>query len=309
MDLAQVYGLHPKHGTHIGFIGTGHMGSALARCLLKAGFGLTVFDINPDVVQPLIELGAVAAASPRVVADKAQIIFACLPGCDISRQVALGANGVVHGQAVKVYIETSTIGEPTMQEIADGLLPKNIGVLDAPVSGGPRGALAGTLSIITAGARQTFETVRPILEAIAANVFYMGAKPGLAQVCKLVNNAISAIGMAAACEAVVTGVKAGLNAAQLIEVINVSTGRNSATADKFPVAILPRTFEYGGPLETAVKDMRLYLEMAERLGVPTWTAVNAAALWQFAASQGGAQQDYTTLIKYIEKWAGVEVRG
>ncbi len=293
----------------IGFIGTGHMGGAMALRLIEAGYPLTVFDTNPAVLAPLQAQGGRVAGSPREVADVAEIVFACLPSREVSREVALGPDGVGEGRAVRVHVETSTIGLPTAQVIAEGLEKKGIQMLDAPVSGGPRGAHAGTLTMMTSGSQDVFERVRPVLQSIAHKVFRVGDRPGLAQVCKLVNNAISAIGMAAACEAVVTGVKAGLDATTLIEVINVSTGRNSATAEKFPTSILTRTFDYGGPLEIAVKDMHLYLELAEELGVPTWVANNAAALWQYAASQGGAKRDYTTLIQYLEKWAGIEVKG
>jgi len=293
----------------IGFIGTGHMGGAIAIRLIDAGFSLSVFDKNPAVLTPLRDRGADIARSPREVADVAEITFACLPTLEISREVALGADGVAEGRSVQVHVETSTIGAPTVQAIGEELNARGIGMLDAPVSGGPRGAYAGTLTIISSGPDEVFDRVHPVLNSIARRVFRVGSQVGLAQVCKLVNNALSAIGMAAACEAIVTGVKAGLDAKTLIEVINASTGRNSATADKFPTSILSRTFDYGGPLEIAVKDMHLYLELAEKLGVPTWVANNAAALWQYAASQGGAKRDYTTLIQYLEEWAGVEVKG
>lgn len=293
----------------IGFIGTGHMGAAMALRLLRAGLPLTVFDTNPAALVPLQEEGARVAASPRAVADAATIVFACLPSRRISHEVALGADGVAAGHAVQVHVETSTIGAPTAQALAEGLREKGIAFLDCPVTGGPRGAQAGTLAAMASGAPEVFERVRPVLAAMAGRVFFVGDRPGLAQICKLVNNAVSAAGMAAACEAVVTGVKAGLDATTLIEVLNAGTGRNAATEDKFPKSILPRSFDYGGPLEIVVKDLALFLEEAAKLGVPAEVGAKVAALWADAARAGNPRHDLTTLIQYIERQAGIEVKG
>ena len=182
-------------------------------------------------------------------------------------------------------------------------------MLDAPVSGGPRGARAGKLATMVAGDRAAFDRARPLFEAIAGKVFYVGAEPGLAQITKLANNMISAAGMAAAFETSAMAVKAGVDARVLIETVNASTGRNSATMDKFPAAVLTRSFDYGGKLSTMYKDVFLCLEEARELDVPMWVGSNVVQLWFHAMTQGRGNDDYTTLIKMIEDWAGVVVGG
>jgi 3-hydroxyisobutyrate dehydrogenase-like beta-hydroxyacid dehydrogenase len=181
-------------------------------------------------------------------------------------------------------------------------------LVDAPVSGGPRGAAAGTLSVMHAASPTAMARVRPLLEAIAGKRFDVGAVPGLAQVCKLVNNAISAAGMVAACEATVVGIKAGLDADTLLAAINAGSGRNAATIDKFPAAILPGSFDYGGPMGLMLKDLSLYLQEASAAGVPQSVVPAALAAWQTAVDRSGFDADYSRVICHLEADAGVQVR-
>ena len=293
----------------IAFIGCGAMGAPMAERLIDAGHALSIYDPSPAATAPLVARGAVAAPSPRAAAEASDVAFACLPSPDISRKVALDADGIVACKGLGAYVEMSTIGSKTVKAIAQGLSAAGIPVLDSPVSGGPRGARAGTLSTMVAGAPATFESVKPLLETVARNVFYMGEEPGLGQVTKLANNMISAAGMAAAFETSAMAVKAGVDARTLIETVNASTGRNSATMDKFPAAILTRSFDYGGKLSTMYKDVFLCLEEARELNVPMWVGSNVVQLWFHAMTQGRGNDDYTALIKMIEDWAGVVVGG
>lgn len=292
-----------------GFIGLGAMGAAIARRLAKAGVVLHVYDPDPTRVQQLAALGAVPCSAPKAVADAAELVYACLPGADVSRSVAYGEDGIAEGSAVKVYVEMSTIGRSAMHDIAARLAQHDIAMLDAPVSGGPKGADAGTLAIMIAGAPQVRERVFRQLEIVAGRVFQIGDEPGMAQMMKLVNNLISAANMTAAYEALVLGAKAGLDADMMVEVINASTGRNSATTEKIPKAVLPRTFDYGASIRTIQKDVSLALQEAAVLNVPMWVGQNTRQLWEYAMTQGGADEDFTALIRYMETWAGVEVRG
>lgn len=278
----------------------------MAERLLAAGHEVAVFDVASKAMQPLVARGAIAAGSPLDAVAGADTAFACLPTPEVSRRVALD---IAASQGLHTYVETSTIGTAAVKAIADGLGARGISVLDAPVSGGPRGARAGTLSTMVAGERSAFERTRPLFEAIAHKVFYIGEAPGLGQMTKLANNMISAAGMAAACEAVVLAVKAGVDARTLIDAINASTGRNSATEDKFPQSILPRSFDYGGKLATMYKDVQLCLEEAKAMDVPMWVGAAVVQLWFQAMVQGRGQDDYTTLIRMIEEWAGVTVAG
>jgi 3-hydroxyisobutyrate dehydrogenase-like beta-hydroxyacid dehydrogenase len=293
----------------IAFIGCGAMGAPMAERLIDAGHALSIYDPSPAATAPLVARGAVAAPSPRAAAEASDVAFACLPSPDISRKVALDADGIVACKGLGAYVEMSTIGSKTVKAIAQGLAAAGIPVLDSPVSGGPRGARAGTLSTMVSGAPATFESVKPLLETVARNVFYMGEEPGLGQVTKLANNMISAAGMAAAFETSAMAVKAGVDARTLIETVNASTGRNSATMDKFPAAILTRSFDYGGKLSTMYKDVFLCLEEARELNVPMWVGSNVVQLWFHAMTQGRGNDDYTALIKMIEDWAGVVVGG
>ncbi len=293
----------------LAFIGCGAMGAPIAERLIDAGHALHIYDPNPAATAPLAARGAVVASSPRTAADASEVAFACLPSPEISRKVALDADGIVACKGLTAYVEMSTIGSKAIKAIAQGFASAGIPVLDSPVSGGPRWARAGTLSTMVAGARPTFEKVKPLLETVARNVFYIGETPGLGQVTKLANNMISAAGMAAAFEASAMAVKAGVDARTLIDTVNASTGRNSATMDKFPAAVLTRSFDYGGKLSTMYKDVLLCLEEARELNVPMWVGSNVVQLWFHAMTQGRGNDDYTALIKMIEEWAGVVVGG
>ena len=297
----------------IAFLGTGAMGAPIAERLIDSGFEIAVFDVSAAAMAPLVARGAIAATSPRDAANGAHTVYACLPSPEICREVALGDAGIMAGsgdaRSVKVYIESSTIGTAAVKAIAEGLAKRGITVLDAPISGGPRGARGGTLATMVAGDRAAFERTKPLFDTIAKNVFYVGAEPGLAQMAKLANNMISAAGMAAASEAVVLGVKAGLDPRVLIEAINAGTGRNTATTDKFPQSILTRSFDYGGKFSIMHKDVRLCLEEAKRMEVPMWVGNAVGQLWFQGMVEGRGEDDYTTIIRIIEDWTGVTVDG
>lgn len=296
--------------SRLGFLGLGTMGGPMCLRLLQAGFDVTVCEPDARRAQAAADAGALVRATPREVADRAEIVFASLPSRTISHEAALGATGVVHGKALRIYVETSTLGRPDIEVIAQGLTPRGIAVVDAPISGGGAAASAGTLSVLLAGPRDACATIRPALEAMASNVFDFGDVPGRAQVAKLINNLLSSAGLVTAIEGVVMGVKAGLDAQTLIEAINVSTGRNSATLEKFPRAILPRTFSYGGPLTIGLKDMELFLEEAQRQQSPLWVAPQVMALFREAAEHGFRDRDFLRIVQYVESLAGgVEVKG
>jgi 3-hydroxyisobutyrate dehydrogenase-like beta-hydroxyacid dehydrogenase len=293
----------------IAFIGCGAMGAPIAERLIDAGYTVRVFDPRTETMAPLVARGGVAAKSPRDAATGAEIAFACLPSPDVSRAVAFGADGVVGAASLRTYVEMSTIGSAAIGDIAAELAKKNIVTLDSPVSGGPRGARAGTLATMVAGEHAAFERAKPMLDALARNVFYVGDKPGLGQVVKLANNMISAAGMLAAFEASAMAVKAGVDARTLIDTVNASTGRNATTLDKFPASILTRSFDYGGKVSTMYKDVSLCLEEAKHLKVPMWLGANVVEMWHMGMTEGRGEDDFTSLIQMIEKWAGVVVGG
>jgi 3-hydroxyisobutyrate dehydrogenase-like beta-hydroxyacid dehydrogenase len=291
--------------TDLGFIGLGQMGAPMAERLLAPDVRLHVHDANPAAMAAFVEKGAVAHHSAASVADAAPIVFACLPSQPASRAVAAG---VAEGRAVQVYAEMSTIGRETVAGIAEMLGARGIAVVDAPISGGPPGARAGTLAMMAAGSADAVERVRPFLARIGRGVFVIGEKPGMAQVMKLVNNLLIATNMVAAFEALVMGAKAGLDADMMVDVLNASTGRSLVTTDIVPKAILPGTFDFGATTTIMSKDAELGVAEARALGVPIWTIEQAARLWRMGVMQGMGPADMTSLITILEGWAGTEVR-
>jgi 3-hydroxyisobutyrate dehydrogenase-like beta-hydroxyacid dehydrogenase len=295
--------------TTLAFIGCGAMGAPIAERLIDAGHTVRVFDPRAEAMAPLVARGGIAAASPRDAANGAETAFACLPSPEVSRAVTVDPDGIAGAEGLRTYVEMSTIGSTAVRDIAAALAGKNIVTLDSPVSGGPRGARAGTLSTMVAGEHATFEQIKPLLQAIARNVFYVGDTPGMGQVVKLANNMISAAGMLAAFEASAMAVKAGIDARTLIDTVNASTGRNATTMDKFPAAVLTRSFDYGGKVSTMYKDVHLCLEEAKQLKVPMWLGANVVEMWHMGMAQGRGEDDFTSLIQMIEQWAGVVVGG
>ena len=291
----------------IGFIGLGNMGQPMAKRLIAAGHKLVVYDTRNDAVAPLVALGAQLASSPQDVADRVETVMASLPSLAISEKVALGEGGVIHGKKVKRLIDLSTTGATVAARIFAGLAKKNIVQIDSPVSGGVGGAVKGTLAVMAACPHSLFLRLEPILR-VFGKPFYIGDKPGMGQTMKLANNLLSATAMAISCEAIVMGVKAGLDPQTMLDVINAGSGRNTATQDKFPKAILTRSFDYGFATGLMYKDVRLCLEEAEALEVPMWVGSAVRQLWQFANAENGPASDFTNIIRCIEEWAGVEVK-
>lgn len=290
----------------IGFIGVGHMGGAMAQRLIDGGFDLICFDTDPNRVAAMAALGAKVAESPRHVADICEIVLACLPSQEASRAVA---SAIAQGKATKIHVETSTIGQRTIASIAGQLGEKGIATLDMPVSGGPSWAREGRLTGILSGPPDARAQAATVLHCIAARLIVVGDTPGQGQIAKIVNNMLSLSGMMIACEAIVAGVKAGVEAEKLLEVINASTGRNSATADKFPKAVLPRTFNYGGPIGLGIKDLSLYLDLNPVPAEHGSLGDKIADTWKRITDDLGENADLSEMVRYFEKRAGVEVRG
>ena len=292
---------------HLGFIGVGKMGAPMAGRLLDAGHTLTLFDSREAALRPLLDRGARQAASAAAVASDAETVLVSLPTPDIVRQVALGADGVASGRIVKNFVDLSTTGPRAAREIAAGLAAKGITAVDSPVSGGVPGAEKGTLAVMLACPQDRRALLEPVLK-VFGKLFYLGDQPGLGQTMKLANNLLSATAMAISSEAIVMGVKAGLDPRVMLDVINAGSGRNSATQDKFPRAILPRSFDYGFTNGLMYKDVKLCVEEAEAMGVPMWVGSAVRQLWSYTCSRMGPDTDFTTVVRCIEEWAGVEVK-
>jgi 3-hydroxyisobutyrate dehydrogenase len=295
-------------GTTFGFVGVGRMGGPMTNRLLDAGHRVVVFDTSDAAVEALVKRGAVRAKSAAEVANAATVVFLSLPNPEIVQNVALGRNGVIEGSAVKRVVDFSTIGPRTAGIVAKALAEKGIVYVDAPVSGGVAGATKGTLAVMIACPKAVFEELEPVLKTFG-KVFHLGETAGQAQTMKLANNLLAAAAIAVSSEAMVMGVKAGLDPKLMLEVLNAGTGRNSATQDKFPRAILPGTFDFGFATGLSYKDVRLCIDEAEALGVPM--VVGAAVRQMLAVTNAvyGADSDFTSMCRVVEDWAGVKVRG
>ena len=292
----------------IGFIGLGNMGFPMARRVIEARHHLVVFDTRMEVVDKLAALGATAAASPKDVADRTETVMASLPSLQASLDVATGKDGVIEGKKVKRFVDLSTVGSQMAVKIHDLLKKANIVQIDSPVSGGVPGAEKGTLAVMVSGPRAEFETIKAALEVIG-KIFFIGEKPGAGQTMKLANNFLSATAMVATSEAVVMGVKSGLDPKVMIDVINAGSGMSTASRDKFPRAVLPRSFDYGFATGLMVKDVRLAIDEMRSLGLNMEVAESVGRLWETVIRDQGAESDFTTAIKPIEKAAGVIVGG
>jgi 3-hydroxyisobutyrate dehydrogenase-like beta-hydroxyacid dehydrogenase len=292
----------------VGFIGVGRMGGRLARRLIDAKFALTIFDTNDAAVKEFAALGARPVSSAAEVASACEVVITCLPTPQIVQKAALGPGGVIEGSKVKIFIDMSTTGATYAKRIAEGLRAKGIAAVDAPVSGGLAGAERGTLAVMVSCSDEVLARIRPMLE-VFGKIFFVGREPGMGQTMKLLNNLLSATAMAIASEAVVVGVKAGLDASQVMEVINAGTGRNSATADKIPRCVIPRKFDTGFAIELLNKDVRLCLEEADALGVPMVVGTAVRQLLAITMASEGPAADMTEIVKPLERWAGVKVGG
>lgn len=289
----------------LGFVGLGNMGFPMMSRLVAAGLHVTVFDTDAGTVARASELGADIAESAREVADRAETVLASLPTPQVSNAVAAE---VADGSRVRRFVDLSTVGQQAAQRNCEVLTARGIAALDAPVSGGVHGARAGTLSVMVSGPRDEFEILDPVWTALG-RVTFVSEHPGAAQTMKLINNLIAATTLAVTAEAVVMGTKAGLDAQVMIDVLNAGSGATHASRDKFPRAVLPRTFDYGFATGLMTKDVLLYLDEAQSLGTPVALAESVAALWRETQDEEGSGSDFTSVVKPMERAAGVSVNG
>lgn len=291
----------------LGFVGLGQMGGPMSKRLLEAGHPLCVFDTDPAALRALTDLGAAAAKSAREVAGAAEIVFTSLPTPPVVRSVALDEGGLIEGSRIRVMVDLSTTGTVVAREVAMRLGERNIVWADAPVSGGVRGAAAGTLAVMLSCPPGTRDEIGGLLE-VFGRVFHVGDKPGMGQIAKLGNNLLSTAALTLTSEVVAMGVKAGLDPATMVEIFNNGTGRNSATQDKFPRNVIPRTFDAGFATALAYKDVRLCVDEAEALGVPMVAGAAIREMMAVTNARFGGGSDFTSVARLLEEWAGIEIR-
>ncbi|HEY8519438.1 MAG TPA: NAD(P)-dependent oxidoreductase [Gammaproteobacteria bacterium] len=291
--------------TDYGFIGVGRMGGHMARRLLNAGFSLTAFDTSRAALDEIVKSGARPAATARDVANAAETVFLSLPTPDVVQKVALD---LVGGGRVKHVVDLSTTGPQMARTVAAEIGKHGLVYIDSPVSGGMAGARDGKLAVMVSGPRGVYEKIKPALEQFG-KLFFMGEGAGQGQVMKLANNLLSAAALVLSAEAVVMGVKAGLDPRQMLDVINTGSGRNSATQDKFPRSVLNGKFDFGFATGLFCKDLRLCVQEADALGVPMIAGSAVLQMYNATRARFGPESDFTEIVRLYEEWAGVEVRG
>jgi 3-hydroxyisobutyrate dehydrogenase-like beta-hydroxyacid dehydrogenase len=287
----------------IGYLGVGNMGQPMAGKLLDGGHELWVCDVRAEAMRPLLERQARAAASPKELADACETVVVSLPTLDAFRAVLSGPDGLLWGKALKTLVNTCTVGVAFTEEIVDACAARRVVVIDAPISGGPAGARAGTLAVMVAGQAARVADLMPVFRLWGPTVVVAGDKPGAAQVMKLTNNIIFVVALIATAEAMTMATKAGISPEAMLQILNNGTGRNFATTTMFPQAVLPGTFDFGATIDILMKDVDLAIEQGEALGVPMWVCQAARLVVKHGVFQGRAGHDVSRIVQIIEDGA------
>ncbi len=279
----------------IGFIGLGNMGAPMAANLAKAGHALLCFDVAGT--QGRMPAGAEAAGSVAAIAGRVRIALLSLPDGKVSAAVARDMLAV-GSRKLEILIDTSTTGMEDAERLHALCAEAGVAYVDAPVSGGVAGARAGTLALMVAAPDVLYEKIAPLLKPMARQVFHVGARPGQGMAMKLLNNFLSATAMAATSEAIAFGERQGLAMKTMLDIINISTGQNTATADKFPKRVLTATYDHGFATKLMAKDMRLYLDAVHHAGTPAKVGEPIVGLWD-RLDRAWPSSDFTEIYPFV----------
>jgi 3-hydroxyisobutyrate dehydrogenase len=292
----------------IGFIGVGTMGKPMSLNLLKAGYQLMVYDINPEPLKELKEKGAAIGKSCKDVASQSDVIITMLPNSGDVEKAILGGNGVLEGlRSNSIVIDMSTIDPSVSRKIAQAVSGENMKMLDAPVSGGQRGAVAGTLAIMVGGDEDIFQKCSDIFRAMGGKIFYCGPN-GSGALVKIINNLLAGINMIAAAEALSLGVKAGGNLKVLVDVINASSGQNFVVQHGLPGKIFKGDFEPGFMAALMYKDLGLAMNLAKEEGVPLLLGGLGHQIYSNIVASGLGKKDCGIIVKTLEDLTNVKLR-
>lgn len=293
---------------NIGFIGLGTMGKPMAMNLLKAGYPVTVYDINSEPMQELQAKSARIEKQCKEVANQSDVIITMLPKSEDVEKAILGENGVMEGaKANSIVIDMSTIDPSISQRISKSLAGKKIKMLDAPVSGGQIGAVNGTLTIMVGGEEGTFNECADIFKAMGQKIFYCG-QSGNGEVVKIINNLLGGINMVATAEALALGVKAGADFKTLFEVINTSSGQNFMMQTYSARKAFKGDFEPGFMAELIAKDLGLAMNLAKEEKYPLFIGSIAHQFYSNILAVGLGRKDYSVTVKVAEELANVKLR-
>ncbi len=291
----------------VGFIGLGIMGKPMAKNILRAGFPLVVYSRTKDPVEELVKEGALSANSSKGVAEKSDVIITMLPDSSDVRDVILGGNGIIYGAKPKsVVIDMSSINPLVTQEIEKVLREKEIEMLDAPVSGGEKGAIDGTLAIMVGGKKEVFEDCLDILKTMGKNIVHVGPI-GAGGFVKLVNQIIVAINIAAIGEAFSLGIKAGIDPDLTFQAIRGGLAGSKILDAKLPM-LLERNFKPGFKVKLHKKDLNNALLVARDLGVPLPMSSFVQQIFNSLMAEGKGEEDHSALATFFEKISGVEIK-
>ncbi|MEA3216860.1 MAG: 3-hydroxyisobutyrate dehydrogenase [Acidimicrobiia bacterium] len=285
----------------IGWIGLGGMGRPMAANVAKAGFPLTVCDIRPEPVAELVALGAASAPDAEAVAGTSEVVFVSLPNKSVSKEVAAQVFGAP--ERPEIYVELSTLSPATMQALADNAEAAGVTFLDSPVSGNVRARNEGTLSVMAGGDAEAFERITPVLNAFGGNVFHLGPV-GAGSIAKISNNLIGLTSMVTAMEGLLLGVRCGIDATQLRDVIMTASGAGPhvlGAAHQYRTRRYRESVTPQAALRLAVKDLELAVELAAEVGLPVHTAEAALNLWREAEEAGMGEAEIFALLDYLEK--------
>lgn len=284
--------------TTVGFIGLGDMGGSMATHLVEAGNDVTGYDLDGERVEAVADAGVTPADDGTDAVRSAEVVFLSLPGPDAVEAVVDDVESAL--EPGTVLVDTTTSTPLTTEGLADRFDAREVDVLSAPVSGGKTGSRAGTLSVMVGGDRALFEAYRPLFEAFAGDVFHVGDGPGDGHAVKLLNNYLSYTALLATSEAVVLGDVAGLDRELLLEVFNVSSGRNSSTDEKLPEHVLTGDYDMGFPMELTEKDVRLFAQFGEEYETPLLLGSVVRHLVGYARSHLGDDADMTRVYDFVE---------
>lgn len=291
---------------NIGFIGLGIMGKPMSLNLLKAGYNLTVNDINKESVEALVNAGA-QAATPSEMAETCDVIITMLPASQHVKQVVLGENGILKtAKEGTVIIDMSSISPVVSVEIAEEAAKQGVEMLDAPVSGGEVKAIDGTLAIMVGGKESVFDSVKQILHAVGAEITLVG-KNGSGVTAKLANQIIVNLNIAAMSEALVLAAKAGIDVEKMYQAIRGGLAGSAVLDAKVPL-ILERNFVAGGRIDINLKDITNVMETAHEIGVPLPLSSQLLEIFHALKVDGKSGDDHGGIVQYYEKLANVEVR-
>ena len=293
---------------NIGFIGVGTMGKPMASNLLKAGFKVAVSPHkNRSPVQELEAQGATVYASPKDVAAVSSVVVTCLPDSPQVKEVVTGPEGLLAGARPGLnIIDTSTISPLVASEISTQAAEKGCAFLDAPMSGGQVGAIAGSLTFMVGGDKNAVNVCQDVFNAMGKKLFYVGAS-GMGQVVKLCNNLMLGINLIGVCEAFTLGAKAGVNAATMAEVIQASSGGSAVIERYFPRTILKNQYQPGFMLKLMCKDILLALDTCQKLGVPSFAGNISAQVLEMVKNMGKGDADFTVVATLFQDAAGVVI--